>query len=182
MELPETEETEIQPEFPDYETLSPDGDIETMLPDDAVIENGSDAPELSLPEDAGEAFPSDEDSPEENTGEDPGTDTGEDAELPPADDAMEETAEGYDASEEQPASVSGNDIVAVSGNAVIFPEDFDFTMLGSTGADNSAGIEALIGVEEYQTEVIYGSALAITFTLGITAGILLIHGFRLRRT
>ena len=177
MEFPETEGTETPPEFPDYETVSPDVAAGTGLPDDAVTENGSYTPELSLPEDIGEASTSDEDSPEEDSG----GDSGEDTELSPEDDIVEEPEEGSGVTEGQPVSVSGNDTVTVSGNAVIFPEDFDFSMFSVGDPDSLTGLDALIEAETYQTEVICSVSVGIMFFLGIIAGILLIHGFRLRR-
>ncbi len=177
MEFPETEGTGTPPEFPDHETVSPDVDAGTGLPDDAVTENGSYAPELSLPEDIGEASTSDEDSPEEDSG----GDSGEDTELSPEDDIVEEPEEGSGVTEGQPVSVSGNDTVTVSGNAVIFPEGFDFSMFSGSDPDGPSSLDALIEAEALQTEVICSASVGIMFLLGLIAGILLVHGFRLRR-
>lgn len=181
MELPETEGTETPPEFPDHEAVSPDVDAGTILPDDAVTENGSDAPELSLPEDTGEASTSDEDSSEENTGEGSGGDSGEDTELSPEDDTVKETEETINAPEKQPDSVSSNGIVTVSGNAVLFPEGFDFSIFSGSDPGEPASLDALIEAETLQTEVICSASVGIMFLLGLIAGILLVHGFRLRR-
>lgn len=158
MELPEAEGTEMMPEFPDHETLSPDVDAGTGLPDDAVTENSSDNPGSPL-----------------------SGDSGEDTELSPEDDTVEETEETIDAPEEQPDSVSGNDTVTVSGNTVIFPEGFDFSMFSGSDPGEPASLDALIEAETLQTEVICSASVGIMFLLGLIAGILLIHGFRLRR-
>ena len=162
MEFPETEGTGTPPEFPDHETVSPDVDAGTGLPDDAVTENGSYAPELSLPEDIG-------------------GDSGEDTELSPEDDIVEEPEEGSGVTEGQPVSVSGNDTVTVNGNAVIFPEGFDFSMFSGSDPDGPSSLDALIEAEALQTEVICSASVGIMFLLGLIAGILLVHGFRLRR-
>lgn len=181
MELLETEGTGTSPEFLDREAMSPDGSAGTGLPDDAVIENGSGTPELPFLEDTGEDIPSDEDSPEENAGEDSGEDSGEDAGLPSVDDTVEETEGDCDTSEELPVSVSGNDIVTISGNAVIFPEGFDLSMFSGSDPDDLTSLDALIEAETLQTEVICSVSVGIMFFLGLIAGILLIQGFRLRR-
>lgn len=162
----------------DMELLETEG---TEMPDDTIAGDVPATPEPTLPEDSMETVPSDGDIPEENAGENSGTDSGEDAGLPSVDDTMEEAEEDCDAPEELPVSVSGNDTVTVSGNAVIFPEDFDFSMFSVGDPDSLTGLDALIEAETYQTEVICSVSVGIMFFLGIIAWILLIHGFRLRR-
>ena len=151
------------------------------MPDDTIAGDVPAIPELTLPEDSVETVPSGGDIPEENTGENSGADSAEDAGPPSVDDTVDETEEDYDTPEELPVSVSGNDIVTISGNAVIFPEDFDFSMFSGSDPSGLTGLDALIEAETFQTEVICSVSVGIMFLLGIIAGILLIHGFRLRR-
>lgn len=177
MELLETEGTGNLSEFPDQEPFPSNGDIESILPEDAIIETDPPAPVLPLPEDGEETAPSDGEIPEESSEENPGEIT----ELPSEDDTSEKTEEVYDTEKEHPVSVSGNDIVTISGNAVIFPEDFDFSMFSGNDPGGLTSLDALIEAETFQTEVICGVSVGIMFLLGVIAGILLIHGFRLRR-
>lgn len=79
-------------------------------------------------------------------------------------------------------TVSGNDVVTVSGNAVILPNDFDLSVLGSNNESSPVDIDALVQVVENQTQAIYAVSFAVLLLLGVIAGILLVHGFRLRRT
>lgn len=141
---------------PTDETESPDSDeISEADPE----ESGSEAePEDTAPADETET-PGSENQPEDSEPEDL---TGE-----PADDTGE--------------TVSGNDIITISGNAVIFPDDFDLSLLGNSNeinVDQTALIEAI----ENQSTLLYNVSAAVIFLLGVIAGILLIHGFRLRRT
>ncbi|MBD5485514.1 MAG: hypothetical protein HDR18_08370 [Lachnospiraceae bacterium] len=164
-------ELEVTEPAPEDAVPADDGAGDTV-PTDEKESSGSDETLEADPEESGpeetpeEAEPSDEtetpgseNQPEDSESEDL---TGE-----PADDAGE--------------TVSGNDIVTISGNAVIFPEDFDLSLLGS-GNGSNVDQTALIEAIENQSTLLYNVSAAVIFLLGVIAGILLIHGFRLRRT
>lgn len=68
--------------------------------------------------------------------------------------------------------------LTVSGNVIILPDGYEpAEMQAYTSEDIAAVIESL----EYQTDIIRGGMIGLAFLIGIIAGILLIHGFRLRR-
>lgn len=68
--------------------------------------------------------------------------------------------------------------LTVSGNVIVLPDGYEPVELQSyTSEDIAAVIESL----EYQTDIIRGGMIGLAFLLGIIVGILLIHGFRLRR-
>ena len=164
----ELEVTEPAPE----DAASVDDDAGDTVPTDEAESTGNDETPEANPEESGseeepeEAEPADEietpgseNQPEDSEPEDL---TGE-----PADDTVE--------------TVSGNEIITISGNAVIFPEDFDLSLLGS-GNESNVDQTALIEAVENQSTMLYNVSAAMIFLLGVIAGILLIHGFRLRRT
>lgn len=68
--------------------------------------------------------------------------------------------------------------LTVSGNVIILPDGYEPL---ETQAYTSEDIASVIESLEYQTEIIRGGMIGIAFLLGIIGGILLIHGFRLRR-
>ncbi|MBD5526717.1 MAG: hypothetical protein HDR04_20425 [Lachnospiraceae bacterium] len=167
--------------------------------DDLELEATEPAPEDAAPADdgAGDTVPTDE---TETSGSDETSETDpeesvseeEPEETEPADETETSGSENQPEDSEpedltgEPAddageTVSGNDIITISGNAVIFPEDFDLSLLGS-GNESNVDQTALIEAIENQSTLLYNVSAAVIFLLGVIAGILLIHGFRLRRT
>lgn len=133
--------------------------------------------------DAGtEEFIPDEDPDQEDQLED--VESGEETDSVPEESGKEPE---YDAAEDELEEsgeliseiISGNDVVTISGNAVIFPEDFDFSMfqVSPDGESENLVVDAL----ETQTNLIFGVSAVVIFLLGVIAGILIVHGFRLRR-
>lgn len=166
---------------------APDG----QQPADPVPEDAAPAAE-----DYGDTAPTEE-TEDSNIEETPGTDpeeTGpeEEPEEPEPEDETETSGPEDHLEDSEPedqtgepaddtvATVSGNDVVTISGNAVIFPGDFDLSLLGSS--ESSVDQTALIEAVENQSTLLYNVSAAVIFLLGVIAGLLLIHGFRLRRT
>lgn len=153
---------------------------------------------------------SDEDSAEDTSGEDTDAEdlTGDDADFidepeetgdgnnPESDleavteDTSEESDQAESETDEQTgesandsdATVSGNDIIMISGNAVIFPEDFDLSLLSGSTESSMCDAGTMVDAIKNQTDLMYSASAAAIFLLGVIAGILLIQGFRLRRT
>lgn len=88
--------------------------------------------------------------------------------------------------------------ISVSGNILVLPEGYELTpetfgFSGGEETDTAEGFspeqftqlsEQLEQVEEavaVQTDVLYGGTAVISLILGSVLGVLLIHGFRLRR-
>lgn len=88
--------------------------------------------------------------------------------------------------------------ISVSGNILVLPEGYELTpetfgFSGGEETDTAEGLspeqftqlsEQLEQVEEavaVQTDVLYGGTAVISLILGSVLGVLLIHGFRLRR-
>ena len=148
-----------------------DGAGETVPADETETTDSNEAPETN-PEESGS-----EEEPEKTEPTDETESSG--SENQPEDSEPEDlTGEVADDTSE---TVSGNDIITISGNAVIFPEDFDLSLLGS-GSESAVDQTALIEAIEKQSTLLYNVSAAVIFLLGVIAGILLIHGFRLRRT
>ena len=127
--------------------------------------------------------PGQEDTGKEEDGADPEEEAGEEqTETEPVEDGSgegqeEETGEeetGEEGQEEE--TVSGNDIV-IRGDAVIFPEVYDLSMLTSELADTEAIVQAI----EAQNENMTAGVACTCFMLGVLAGAMFIAGFRLRR-
>lgn len=168
MEELETELTELEPA------------VEDALPEDLFSDDT--APEDTLLEDIRSEEPVDD-----SILEDVPTDSGNETDVENDQELSGEVTEPEEAeneeSEEPPATtVSGNDILTISGNAVIFPEDFDFSVFNDNSESTPVDMSEITEIVEYQTRVIYGVSFAALFLLGVIAGVLLIHGFRLRRT
>lgn len=157
---------------------------EEDLPEDAAPE----APETDTGDAAAEDIPEvpgsneeSESSPEEAISEEESETEEAASEEEPYPEESEET--GTEDSSAPPAEIiSGNDIVTISGNAMIFPEDFDLSLLGGGTESSTGDPDAVIKAIESQSDLLYGISAAMVFLLGVIAGILLIHGFRLRRT
>lgn len=142
-------------------------------------------PEESAPEESEQAEP--EEEPEK-------TETGEPEEAGQEEDPVEEqpedgetgdAADMEDGTEEEPAeeqeepdqeTVSGNDLV-VSGDVIVFPEDYDLSTLGGEPADTESIVQAV----ERQSDIMTAGFTCTCFMLGVLAGALVIAGFRLRR-
>lgn len=141
---------------------SSDGNIETGTEDTVEGDEDSDAPDIS-----------DTLEDTENTG-------GENIEEGTGDaGANEEEDTPEDAPEITDTDISGNSIISVSGNALIFPEDFDLSQLNGN-ADTSSGTEIVEAIKA-QTEFMFVTSAVIVFLLGTIVGVTLIHGIRLRR-
>lgn len=123
----------------------------------------------------------DADEPDQEPGENP-------------DDAAEETVEETDTedigSEEEESDTEAetgeeeaedplppSEIVTISGNAIIFPEEYDLTAFSSSTEDTDAVVQAV----DEQTNVLRSGFFAVVLLLGIIVGLLFVHGFRLRR-
>lgn len=86
----------------------------------------------------------------------------------------EEPEEEPEESEQE--TVSGNDLV-VSGDVIIFPEDYDLSTLGGELEDAGSIVQAV----EKQSDIMTAGFTCTCFMLGLLAGAVLIAGFRLRR-
>lgn len=160
---------------PIFEDVSPgeDGAEDTSNEDTAAEDlTGDDTDFIAESEETvdGEDLESDQETATEDTAE--GSDQ---AEL----ETEEQTGESADNSD---STVSGNDVVTISGNAVIFPEDFDLSLLSGSAENSTCDTGTVVDAIKSQTDLIYGVSAAAIFLLGVIAGILLIQGFRLRRT
>lgn len=88
----------------------------------------------------------------------------------------EETGEGPAEGSQEEETVSGNDIV-IRGDAVIFPEEYDLSVLESEPVDT----EAIVQVIEAQSDNMTAGFACTCFMLGVLAGAMIIAGFCLRR-
>lgn len=79
-----------------------------------------------------------------------------------------------DASEEIQQS---SDVITISGNAIIFPEEYDLASFASGTEDESVVVQAI----EEQTVHLQFGLLTVVFFLGVIAGLLFAQCFRLRR-
>lgn len=173
MEVTEPAPDDQQPADSAPEDAAPaeDGTVD-IVPMEETESPGSEEIPGTDPEETGP-----EEEPEESEPEDE-TETSEPEDQPEEPEPEEQTGEPADDIVE---TVSGNDVVTISGNAVIFPEDFDLSLLGSSN-ESSVDQTALIEAVENQSTLLYNVSAAVIFLLGVIAGLLLIHGFRLRRT
>lgn len=116
-----------------------------------------------------------------------GEDSFEDYQEEEIDDTETELTEDRDAEdleedpEEESEDLIGNEIVTVSGNIIVFPEDFDYSMFQFNAEGEVGNYDDLAEMVEDQTTLIYVSSVVIILLLGIIAGTLFVHGFRLRR-
>lgn len=134
----------------------------------------------AAPEDT-EAVPETDVTENEDAASDTPADTSSGDGTPEADDAAPETDTSSEESDGEPeretsvdSSVSGNS-AGENGSTVVFPEGFEYS--GMSSEDAAVLVEAL----EYQTKVIYSGFIGLAIMVGVTAGILFIYGFRLRR-
>lgn len=193
-----TEELELPDISPDPEAF---GEPEEDAAPDAVDD------ETAGQEDTDEAPSGDDETGQEPGLEDVETGgSGTDGEI--TGDGMEtdgtsgaEQEDGGGQTEESPETdgeevPSGN--ISVSGNILVLPEGYKFDpktfgLSGGAETDTAEGLspeqftqlsEQLEQVEEavaVQTDVLYGGTAVISLILGAVLGVLLIHGFRLRR-
>lgn len=107
------------------------------------------------------------------------------AEDQPEDETDETVQDPEEGQEEEPAAeeeepdqetVSGNDLV-VSGDVIVFPEEYDLSALGGEPADTESIVQAV----ERQSDIMTAGFTCTCFMLGLLAGAVLIAGFRLRR-
>ncbi len=134
-------------------------------------------PEETEPEEAEQEGP--EAEPEEPEPEsEPGILEEGAAEEQPEEEPEDGTEEEPAAEEEEPdqETVSGNDLI-VSGDVIVFPEDYDLSTLGGEPADTESIVQAV----EKQSDIMTAGFTCTCFMLGILAGALVIAGFRLRR-
>lgn len=134
-------------------------------------------PEETEPEEAEQEGP--EAEPEEpETEPEPGILEEGAAEEQPEEEPEDGTEEEPAAEEEEPdqETVSGNDLI-VSGDVIVFPEDYDLSTLGGEPADTESIVQAV----EEQSDIMTAGFTCTCFMLGILAGALVIAGFRLRR-
>ncbi len=171
----EWDELDLEAVEPDQDETAAEG-TEMEEPDQAP----ADPLEGAAEESGEETADSDSDgSSEEETGS-----SGED-EAGAEDDISEEVQQPADETEqltdetEQPADETEQpaDVVTISGNAIIFPEEYALTSLASSQEDDSAVVQA---VEEQTMHLCSGFAVTV-FLLGIIAGLLFVQCFRLRR-
>lgn len=120
-------------------------------------------------EEAGQETP----VPEPETGAEAGT---EEAGQAPGDTGEDmETGKSLPETGTAPAS-----LLSVSGNGILLPEGCHAAGLEGeavTAGELAAAVEAVA----YQTQILRGGILGLSILLGLLTGILLLHGFRLRR-
>lgn len=154
----------------DYEPEGPADQEETITepepeeaepgePEQEGTEQGPEAPETELgtPEEGAA-----EEQPEEEPGE--------------TDADQEEGPAGEETEEPEDETVSGNDLV-VSGDVIVFLEDYDLSAIGGEPADT----ESIVRAVEEQSDIMAAGFTCTCFMLGVLAGALVIAGFRLRR-
>lgn len=160
---------------PIFENVSPDEDgTEYTSSEDTAAEDltGDDADFIDEPEETGDG--NDPESDQEATIEDASEEY---------DQAGSETDEQVgESANDSDVTVSGNDIITISGNAVIFPEDFDLSLLSGSAENSMCDTGTVVDAIKSQTDLVFGASAAVIFLLGVIAGILLVQGFRLRRT
>lgn len=151
-ELVEQEETAAEPE--ETELKEPETEETEVEPEEADQEESAEQEEEPA-----------EEQPEDGTDE-------------TIQDPEEESKEESAAEEEEPEqeTVSGNDLV-VSGDVIVFPEEYDLSTLGGEPADTESIVQAV----EKQSEIMTAGFTCTCFMLGLLAGAVLIAGFRLRR-
>lgn len=129
--------------------------------------SGSEEPELEETDqeetDQGEGQ---EETEEEQTGSETGG----------TEESLEEETGEEPAEESKEETASGNDIV-IRGDAVIFPEEYDLSVLESEQVDTEAIVQAI----EAQSYNMTAGFACTCFMLGVLAGAMIIAGFRLRR-
>lgn len=124
----------------------------------------------------------DQEDTERSYQEEPETDPDESQEEEAAEEQPDEEAgetEAYldeEVAEEDPETVSENDLV-ISGDVIVFPEGYDLSDLEGEQLD----VELIVQTIEKQSDIMTAGFTCTCFMLGILAGALVITGFRLRR-
>lgn len=162
MEEFEIQEEEFYEDQPDSDIYGEDPVLEEGADDVTDGTDGSGQEEGQEPE----ADASDEESVTESEGE-------------AGDIESEEQTEGSE--EVSGETVSGNDIVEISGDVIVFPEGFDFSILQDSSVNDTADTGTVEELIREQTGLILGVSVVSVFLLGVIAGILFIQGFRIRR-
>lgn len=128
-----------------------------------------------------ETFEPDADEPDQESGDsldDAAEETDEETDTEDSDSEEEESdAEAESEEEKAEDAPQPSEIVTISGNAIIFPEEYDFTAFSSSTEDTDAVVQAV----DEQTNVLRSGFFAVVLLLGIIVGLLFVHGFRLRR-
>lgn len=187
-------ETEIQDETPDTDA-SDEQDGELPSEDEA---SGTETDESDSGQSGDEDQEASEDDPEK-TGDDTETSGTDDAEPGTAEDETEE-----DGTEEDETDVPSESL-NINGNILVLPEGYEFNPdIFSPAGEEKAETDAALSSEQLdqlfeqfeqlseqleqtteavtvQTDVLYGGTAVISLILGAVLGVLLIHGFRLRR-
>lgn len=169
----EGDETDYVPEEPadqEQEETITEPDSEESAPEEpeqAETEEEPEKTETGEPEEAGQEEDPAEEQPEDG-------ETGDAADADTEDGTEEEPAEEPEEPDQE--TVSGNDLV-VSGDVIVFPEDYDLSALGGEPADTESIVQAV----ERQTDIMTAGFTCTCFMLGVVAGALVIAGFRLRR-
>lgn len=141
------------------------------------MENAEFLPEDETDSDLSEEIPEAEPEPETDLE----TDT--DSESENTEQDPEEPEENIEQEEQlQDSEVEPVNTLTVSGNVIILPEGYEpLEMQAETQSYASEDITAIIESLEYQTDIIRGGMIGLAFFLGLIAGIMFVHGFRLRR-
>lgn len=188
----------------------PSGTEDSGFPEERDRTDPADS-ETSVPEDASDgAFPGDDETEQEDGGTDgneadtdaSGDNVETDGDGTEADDTETEDGTETDGTEAGDGTETDDtetpESLNVSGNILILPEGYEFDpetfgLSGETEPDAETGLspeqftqlsEHLELLEEYisiQTDVFYGGTAVVSLILGAVLGILLLHGFRMRR-
>ncbi|MCM1266811.1 MAG: hypothetical protein NC302_02805 [Bacteroidales bacterium] len=143
-------------------------------PDEAETESEEMNPEETETEPE-EPSVEDETGWDEDQTEERSEDDGQEAAAETENGTEDAAAEGSD-KETDEETVSGNELV-ISGDAVIFPEDYDFSALAADPVDTEPIVQAI----EKQNDNMTAGFVCTSFLLGLLAGAMIIAGFRLRR-
>lgn len=153
-------------------------------PDPESSGNGMDALPEATDLDTEVTLSESEENPDENDGEDAEfvedseSDVDEDSESGSVIDEETGSSEQYPEKTEQPVSTPET----VSGNSADYP--YGSSEDASThAAYDSGGTDSLLLIEvmERQNDILYAGFMSTLFILGTILGVLVIHGFRLRR-
>lgn len=135
-----------------------------------------------IPDDETESDLSEE-IPEAEPETEPETESESESEAENSEQDPEEPAEEIEQDEYlQDSEEEHDNTITVSGNVIILPDSYKpVEMQSESKAYASEDITAIIESLDYQTDIIRGGIVGLVFFLGLIAGILFVHGFRLRR-
>lgn len=174
-ETDESESVDQDVDEPDQGTEEPPDDVtEETDAEDLGGEETPEEPEMdeseSVDQDADESDQESEeslsDAAEETDDETDTEDLGE-----------EETDAEAEVGEETESAPTPSEAVTISGNTIIFPEEYDLSTFLSSAEDSVALVQAV----DEQTDVLHSGFSATNFLLGLIAGGVLIQSFRLSR-